>query len=162
MCNLLTRSVFPFLLVAVSFAAQTQAQTLTAGFSANTALPPVEGQAAMARISESHIFFTAGGARLDAAAQETIQRLGAVLSTGMFSGTCLRLVGHSDTIGSAEANLNLSMRRAQIVADALSERLTANVTIEYVQGRGETEPLSVFAPEDARQRRVAIEARHCG
>jgi len=71
--------------------------------------------------------------------------------------TEVSVIGHTDSVGSEEYNQQLSERRAQTVADMLSERYPdATVNIE---GRGETDPIATNETPDGRQmnRRVEIE-----
>lgn len=78
----------------------------------------------------------------------------------------VRIIGHTDRIGSAEANHSLSERRAQAVATYLRSRPeTANVEIDAM-GRGESDPVVTCGDGLARaalieclapNRRVALE-----
>ncbi|GAA4725355.1 hypothetical protein GCM10023216_14620 [Isoptericola chiayiensis] len=68
------------------------------------------------------------------------------------------VVGHTDDVGGEASNQKLSQRRADAVADALSERLdTSDYPLE-TSGRGESEPLVANTTDENRQlnRRVAI------
>jgi outer membrane protein OmpA-like peptidoglycan-associated protein len=69
----------------------------------------------------------------------------------------VEVTGHTDLLGSDRYNLNLSMRRAQAVADALIARGVAQARIK-VSARGLSEPLSGELDEQARaaDRRVHI------
>ena len=60
--------------------------------------------------------------------------------------------GHTDTKGSEEYNQRLSERRAQAVANALTQRGVDPQRIETV-GYGETQPIS---STDAMNRRVEV------
>lgn len=110
---------------------------------------------------EDHIFFLEGGAVLSPVEVKRIELLGKVLKTKILSKACLRLVGHGDASGSAEANQKMSESRAQVVADALAAELDDPARILEVFGRGETELLPDFEPTAAEQRRVAIYAKTC-
>jgi len=67
------------------------------------------------------------------------------------------IIGHTDSTGSAEYNMNLSMRRAQAVADYLVSTGVAAEKLREV-GRGENDPIaSNDTPEGrAQNRRVEI------
>ena len=71
--------------------------------------------------------------------------------------TEITVIGHTDSTGPEEYNQQLSERRAQTVADMLSERYPeASVTTE---GRGESDPIATNETREGRQmnRRVDIE-----
>jgi len=73
------------------------------------------------------------------------------------STTALSVVGHADTVGSADYNQGLSERRARRVADALVERGVPQGAMTLA-GRGERE-LAVPTPDNTREplnRRVEI------
>ena len=71
--------------------------------------------------------------------------------------------GHTDNIGSAEYNLNLSNRRAAAVRDSLTSRYHVPATKITAKGFGLTKPRESNATDEgrARNRRVEI-ARACG
>lgn len=112
-------------------------------------------------VGESHIFFPAGGSRLDAAAQAQITQLSEVLKVSVMRQACLRLVGHSDSVGGAAANEALSLQRAVQVADMLKAQLDDPMRVQEVLGVGETRPLSGFATTAVENRRVEIWAKTC-
>ncbi|MBT0957983.1 OmpA family protein [Alphaproteobacteria bacterium KMM 3653] len=112
-------------------------------------------------IREDHIFFLSGGARVSEAEQQRITQLANVLKTSVLRNACLRLVGHGDTSGPAEANQTVSLSRARAVETLLGEALGAPERIVEVVGAGETAPLAEFEPTAPEQRRVAIYARSC-
>jgi len=72
----------------------------------------------------------------------------------------LMIVGHTDRVGTAQANDGLSLKRAQTVAQLLIERGMAAQQIESA-GRGEREPLVETADgvANATNRRVEITLR---
>jgi OOP family OmpA-OmpF porin len=65
----------------------------------------------------------------------------------------LRIEGHTDASGSARANLDLSQRRAQAVADFLVQAGVDRQRLE-VSGFGSSRPLPGIAPQAAANRRV--------
>ena len=73
------------------------------------------------------------------------------------SATEVRIIGHTDSVGSDEFNERLSVQRAQSVRDYLSAR-GVNPRQIAVAGRGEREPVADNATETgrARNRRVEI------
>lgn len=70
------------------------------------------------------------------------------------------VIGHTDRVGSLQANDELSLKRAQTVRNALAEAGIPEAIIE-VSGRGEREPLVPTADEvdEPRNRRVEISVR---
>ncbi|MBT9458159.1 MAG: OmpA family protein [Burkholderiaceae bacterium] len=72
----------------------------------------------------------------------------------------LIVIGHTDRVGSPEANDQLSLTRAQTVRELLAAMGVARELIS-VAGRGEREPLVPTADEvaEARNRRVEIKLR---
>lgn len=110
---------------------------------------------------ENNVFFTAGGSQLDGAAISQLQRLANVLNTPELIGACLRLVGHSDTSGSAQLNLEIGYNRAVAVRNMLGPLLSNPARILDVQSEGEANPLYNLPAESQWQRRVAIWARTC-
>lgn len=67
----------------------------------------------------------------------------------------IEVAGHSDAVGKAAANVEVSLRRASAVRDALvaggipAARITA-------KGYGSTQPIAGVGPKDASQRRVEL------
>lgn len=133
-----------------------------------SAPPDVEETAAPRHASEispsqrdNHVFFLKGGSRLDPSEIQQIALLAAVLNTEAMQATCLHLVGHSDSSGATSANLALSEKRAEAVAEQLRARLQGGSRVMQVSGVGEAEPLDGFVPTSRYNRRVAILARTC-
>ena len=99
--------------------------------------------------------FDVGSATLSPAAQATFAKIAATLKD--YDKTVIHVVGHTDTLGSAENNQSLSDRRAAAVGSYIeSQGLIAGRVRE--EGRGERE-LLVRTPDqtnEARNRRVDI------
>ena len=110
---------------------------------------------------ENHVFFSGGGTGLDATAERQIDRLARILQGQVMGQACLLLIGHSDSSGSAEANMRVAMGRAEQVRDALLARLPGPSRIEEIQSMGEEAPLAELPASSAWQRRVEIRARTC-
>jgi OOP family OmpA-OmpF porin len=70
----------------------------------------------------------------------------------------VEIVGHTDDVGDDASNQQLSVERAQSVADALGERLDTDVYTLTASGQGESEPLVPNTSDENRQlnRRVGI------
>lgn len=92
-----------------------------------------------------------------AEASVLIERIGAALATE--PGRIL-VVGHSDNIpvagGTQETNVNLSRRRAQLVADRLAPTVGSQQRIA-VEGRGASEPIASNATEAGREQNRRVE-----
>ncbi len=103
----------------------------------------------------NEVSFDFDSAEIRPAFRPTLERLAAVLVK--YDRSRARIVGHTDSVGSEDYNLELSLRRAEAVRRALiaygvpAERLSA-------EGRGEAEPRASNATAAGRQlnRRVEI------
>lgn len=103
----------------------------------------------------SDILFASGSASLQPGARDKIRQLAGVLNR--YPRTTIQVIGHTDSRGSEEANLDLSRRRAQAVAEEL---VAAGVSPSRITtfGRGESSPIaSNDTPEGrAQNRRVEL------
>ncbi len=70
----------------------------------------------------------------------------------------LKISGHTDSIGGPDANLKLSKKRAQTVADLIKARGISQERLEVV-GYGETQPIesNMYHPGRQKNRRVELE-----
>lgn len=111
---------------------------------------------------DSSVLFDFGEAVLKPAADPVLDEVVAVLNE---SGKPIDIVGHTDSIGSDESNLELSLERAQAVEAALRARgLDVDISVD---GRGEFEPVAPNETPDgdddpagrAQNRRVDITIR---
>lgn len=73
-------------------------------------------------------------------------------------GLRIQIRGHTDSLGSAEGNRDLSQRRAQAVVDWLAARGIADGRMEAV-GVGEVEPLETNRTREGRARNRRLELR---
>jgi outer membrane protein OmpA-like peptidoglycan-associated protein len=96
--------------------------------------------------------------RLGQAAEPVLAALRAALAT--LPAAEVIVTGHTDRVGSVEANDRLSLARAQAVRELLVDAGVARSIISVV-GRGERAPLVPTADEvaEARNRRVEIKIR---
>lgn len=109
---------------------------------------------------QDHIFFPSGGAAIDDVARERIATLADVLNSSVLSDACIQLVGHADSGGSEQANLDVALARATAVSQMISD-LIAPSRVESVISQGEWQPLANIAVTDKWQRRVEIRVRRC-
>ncbi|MEM7056168.1 MAG: OmpA family protein [Pseudomonadota bacterium] len=88
-----------------------------------------------------------------------LDSLAKVLQTSLLERTCLRVVGHTDSVGSADYNLMLSERRADMVRDYLVMAGGIPETRILMQGSGEQVPLGGVDPMHPQNRRVEFQIR---
>ncbi|HET6604814.1 MAG TPA: OmpA family protein [Xanthomonadaceae bacterium] len=100
--------------------------------------------------------FGSGQSSLTSAAEASVRALGAYLQQTAPGGS-VRVEGHTDSQGGADANLKLSQRRAAAVRDVLAAAGLAPARVQAV-GRGHAQPVASNdnAPGRARNRRVEI------
>jgi len=111
----------------------------------------------------SDVLFDFGKATLTSTAQQKVAQISARLAKARGTVT---IVGHTDAIGTAEANQALSQARAQTVRSALLQGLAAKRVQIAASGVGETQPVAPdqVAGKDnpagrAENRRVVISFR---
>lgn len=89
---------------------------------------------------DTDVLFEFGSADLTPAAEARVREVAERLIDET-SGE-MTVVGHTDSVGSAESNLDLSERRAQAVADVLSAAGGGRFDLT-VDGKGDTEPVAL-------------------
>ncbi len=104
---------------------------------------------------DSGILFDIDKADLQMAAQSNLQNLAKILNK--YTDTEIVIEGHTDSTGSADHNLALSIRRAQSVAGYLEQQQVQSTRF-HVSGYGPTQPVASNATAEGRQanRRVDI------
>ena len=113
------------------------------------------------KLNENNVFFRTRGDRLDTQAVQKLDTLGQILNTSVLNTTCIRLVGHSDASGPANLNTEMGMKRANVVAQYLRQRIQDGSRIQEVKSDGEDSLIPGLAPENALHRRMTIYARAC-
>ena len=100
--------------------------------------------------------FEFGEAKLSADAAPFISELYALLKDN--PDFELKIIGHTDDVGKKQANYDLSIKRAQVVADELIRKGIDPSQITVI-GRGDTEPLAdnLTAEGRAKNRRVTFQ-----
>ncbi len=130
------------------------AATATPARPASAAAAAPAASAMMARGSaDLRLSFASGSSVLDEADRARLAKLAAALSLPRLAGRHLRIEGHTDSKGSANANLDLSRRRAQAVADCLGANGVGADRLQVV-GYGSAKPLPGHVPGDGANRRV--------
>src|SRR3989344_340630 len=71
------------------------------------------------RRKDLEINFESGSAELLKDGREQVASLAQVMSRDEFRNSTFNIVGHTDTVGTAESNLVLSRQRAQAIVDIL-------------------------------------------
>lgn len=121
------------LLLGASGAYAQQATTTTSGTDANTV---TASNTATTAADSLQVQFASGKSTISADQSATLDQAARLFREG--SPLVMIVAGSADTVGSAERNLDLSIRRAQAVAIALADR---GIPIERLQvlGRGNSE-----------------------
>ena len=104
-------------------------------------------------VSNLRLSFPSGSAMLTEGDKARLAKLAQVLDSPNLVARRTRIEGHTDAVGSARSNLDLSRRRAQSVADYL---VTAGVDKSRldVVGMGATQPLPGVPAASSENRRV--------
>jgi outer membrane protein OmpA-like peptidoglycan-associated protein len=100
------------------------------------------------------VVFDAGKATLQPSAMTAIDRLAQLLS--VYPERSVRIEGHTDSVGNAAVNQELSERRAAAVRDALLARGVDAARVEAV-GFGATHPVADNGTESGRQKNRRID-----
>jgi outer membrane protein OmpA-like peptidoglycan-associated protein len=99
---------------------------------------------------KSDVFFDTGSAKLKPGAYPEVNRIADVLNK--YPQTMIRIEGHTDAVGSEEANMRLSLARADAVKNVFIQRGVNPARIQTL-GFGESQPIS---SNRAQNRRVVI------
>jgi outer membrane protein OmpA-like peptidoglycan-associated protein len=104
---------------------------------------------------DSEVSFDFDSAAIKPSFRPSLDKLADVIEK--YNRTVVHVVGHTDSVGSAEYNQRLSERRAESVAGYLAAQGVASERLR-TEGRGEEEPRAENATEAGRQlnRRVEI------
>jgi outer membrane protein OmpA-like peptidoglycan-associated protein len=132
------------------------------GSGAGGAAPVAAGLTSRAcRAELTGVYFTTGSAQVLDVSMPALQRFAALIA--QHPEWDLTIEGHTDNIGSAEYNLDLSTRRAESVRQALVGRFGVAAAKLKAKGYGLTRPVESNAtdPGRAHNRRVEV-SRRCG
>jgi len=103
---------------------------------------------------DSGLLFGPGSAGLTAEAQTNLQNLAASLQKN--PGTNVIIIGHSDNTGTSQQNMDISLKRAQVVKDYLASKNVDAARITTF-GKGETEPIAENSTEAGRAQNRRVE-----
>ncbi len=115
---------------------------------ASAALPP--------KVMTYTLYFEFGSEDLTAESSQTLEKI--LSEVGTREAAEILLVGHSDAPGTAEANMALSVRRAERMRDLVIQRGVAP-SVVTATGVGDADPEVTSEVEEARNRRVEITVR---
>ena len=101
-----------------------------------------------------NITFAFGSADLNSSFYEVLNSVSTVLAE--FDQTVVEVAGHTDSVGTDEANMQLSQRRASSVASYLGTRGVLSDRIITV-GAGETRPIATNDTDVGRQQNRRVE-----
>jgi outer membrane protein OmpA-like peptidoglycan-associated protein len=104
------------------------------------------------------LYFESGGAVLTAESATLLPKI--IESVAGRPGVDVSIIGHSDTVGKADANAALALKRAQTIADLLKEKGLKAAALS-VESHGESNLLIKTPDETAepRNRRVEVSIR---
>jgi len=112
------------------------------------------------RAELSGVYFTTASAEVLDASLPALRRFAALMA--QHSDWVVTVEGHTDNIGSAEYNMDLSTRRANAVRDVLVNQLKVPANSLQAKGYGLTRPVETNATDEGRahNRRVEV-SRSC-
>lgn len=102
------------------------------------------------------VTFEFNSANLTGMARRQLDVLGRVLSKRVFSRNRFIIGGHTDDVGKAEYNKNLSQKRAESVIEYLVSQHGLNKQRLTAVGYGESRLLKNHAPDGSAQRRAEV------
>lgn len=124
----------------------------TRGLSVTTEQPEAQAQPQ----KDMRIQFEFGSAELTSSARQVLDELGAALQSDELSAFQFSLVGHTDAVGSDEANLSLSEQRAESVKNYLVGQFQIDPVRLEASGVGEADLADPGDPNNGINRRVVI------
>lgn len=101
-----------------------------------------------------NLFFATNKTQILPESEQALNELAAFMNN--HPSLTIRITGHTDNVGSDEANQILSEGRANAVRDELIKRNIAGERIE-AEGKGETEPIADNATEEGRAKNRRVE-----
>jgi OmpA-OmpF porin, OOP family len=102
--------------------------------------------------------FPTGSADLTPGARASLDNLGKALASSELANFRFRIEGHTDNVGSKEANQLLSQQRAEAVVSYLTSQYNVAPSRLEAVGKGQEDPLVDTPPQtpEARNRRVQV------
>jgi OmpA-OmpF porin, OOP family len=124
--------------------------------------PPASGPVTAERTADFLILFDFGSNRISRESEALLDRIAAVMNAPAAAGLRFHLIGHTDGVGSAAANLALSQRRAEAVKTWLAQKGGVAATRLEASGMGKSKLADPTHPAAAANRRVEIVVRPTG
>jgi outer membrane protein OmpA-like peptidoglycan-associated protein len=102
--------------------------------------------------------FPTGSAELTPSTKASLDALGKALASSDLASFRFRIEGHTDNVGSRDANLALSQQRAEAVVSYLTSQYNVAPSRLEAVGMGQERPLVDTPPQtpEARNRRVQV------
>lgn len=99
------------------------------------------------------IRFKIGSADLTEQSQQTLLQIAKILS---ISNNCVVVEGHTDSVGNADRNLELSRQRADSVVKFIAEKAGVDQARLVPVGKGSSEPIKNLNSRNPKNRRVVF------
>jgi outer membrane protein OmpA-like peptidoglycan-associated protein len=106
-----------------------------------------------------YIHFAFGSDMLEKPYRAHLDRLAIVLNSESMKANCVKITGHTDTVGSLNYNLNLSLRRAKSVFNYLGSLQQIDKGRFTVEAMGESQPLPDKTGSSPYNRRVEFSSK---
>ncbi len=102
------------------------------------------------------ITFESNSADLKPQSKKLLDELGKAMQSNKLSNFKFAIEGHADPRGAAQANLELSEKRARSVVSYLSETHNIDPARLTPIGKGQSEPINLNQPDAPENRRVTV------
>ena len=119
-------------------------------------LAPMDGTVNADHAIDLDIRFETDSAELSPGAHRQLDELGKALNSDALKENRIAIYGHTDAVGRADYNLELSERRARSVAAYLQEHFDIAEERLEIKGFGEERLKNPLAPSSGENRRVEI------
>ena len=102
------------------------------------------------------LLFPVGSDQVQRGAYDTLAKVADLI--GMYANRQVLIIGHSDSMGDAERNRQLSKRRAELIKQIFVENFELSANRLITEGAGETRPIASNTTSDGRRanRRVEV------
>ena len=128
----------------------------TRSLSAGTGSAPPPAQ--QSRSVSLQVNFASGSTKISPQARQQLDQLGRALQYPELADLRFEIAGHTDAVGSAEANKRLSQKRAEAVVGYLVEEYSITSDRLQAVGYGEEDLVDPSNPNSGKNRRVEVKA----